>query len=646
MKKSFFATIFLWGLLLLSCFFLPEAAYAEDSNSIERIDMDVSIDANGTAHIKEVWQASVYQGTEGYRPYGNLGTCEITDFSVSDDLGNHYELQDHWDTNGFFVDKREKCGIVNNGDTLELCWGITKYGNRTYTLTYNITNIINQYEDAQGLYFSFIPEQMKQNPDNVSVYIHSNMLKLNENNAKIWAFGYPNGTITFENGGVRMDSQGALPSSHYMTALIQFPDHAFSTAVEQGESFDAICEQAKKDAITPATIRFYDYLIFAIPFVLLIGAFLIWFIWGHDDKPVDVTEFYPPDDHNSAEIALLYKGKVTNEDLTSMIVYLASKGYLSIEAKTEETLGGLIKSSDFILKKEKDYDGVNSIEQRFFDGLFAGRTIVSKSMLTNKFYRVLGDIADDMNSKDNQKIIFESSSLSKRLPITLMIVLSLLCGLVRSLYAAEGDLSIAFFLSLFPLTALLVLTQLPSKPGISNKIFLIVWSILFGLSSVITSLVKLAYTAPFFLQMLIFSIICSFGMAIFRYLVPKRTPYGTEMLGRIRGFKHFLEVADKDRLEMLVTENPSYFYDILPYTYILGVSDKWIDKFEDIAIEPARWYHGRSLYSTRAFASSLNTTMSSARMVMTSSPSKGRGGRSFSGGGGGAGGHSSGGGFR
>ena len=75
MKKSFFATIFLWGLLLLSCFFLPEVAYAEDSNSIERIDMNVSIDANGTAHIKEVWRASVYQGTEGYRPYGNLGAA-------------------------------------------------------------------------------------------------------------------------------------------------------------------------------------------------------------------------------------------------------------------------------------------------------------------------------------------------------------------------------------------------------------------------------------------------------------------------------------------------------------------------------------------------------------------------------------------
>ena len=118
------------------------------------------------------------------------------------------------------------------------------------------------------------------------------------------------------------------------------------------------------------------------------------------------------------------------------------------------------------------------------------------------------------------------------------------------------------------------------------------------------------------------------------------------MLGRIRGFKHFLEIADKDRLEMLVQENPSYFYDILPYTYILGVSDKWIDKFEDIAVEPAHWYHGSNIYSTRAFASSLNSTMSSARTAMTSSPSKGGGGRSSSGGGGGAGGHSSGGGFR
>ncbi|MGN1205738.1 MAG: DUF2207 domain-containing protein [Eubacterium sp.] len=645
MKKTLFAAILLWGILFFCSPFFSSTICASSDNSIGRIDMDVSIDTNGTAHIREIWKTSVHQGTEGYRPYGNMYSSEITDFSVSDDLGNHYELQDYWNTGNSFGEKAGKCGIIDNGNQLELCWGITEYGERTYTLTYNITNIINQYTDAQGLYFSFIPEQMNQKPQNVSVFIHTD-LELSESNAKIWSFGYPNGTITFENGGVRMDSLGSLPSSHYMTALIRFPDHTFSTAVDQGVPFGNVYEQATEDAITPATIRFYDYLIFAIPFVLLLGSFVIWFIWGHDDTPVDVLEFYPPDGHNSAEIALLYNGKVTNEDLTSMIVYLASKGYLSIEEKTEEAMFGLIKSHDFVLRKLKDYDGINSIEQRFFDGLFAGRTMVSKSMLTNKFYRILGDIADDMNSKDNQKIIFESSSLSKRLPITLMILLSLMCGLVRSLYAAEGDLETALFLSIFPTVALLVLTQLLSKLSITNKIFLIIWSLGFGLSAVIAPLITLAQAAPFFLYMLASSIACSFGMAFFRYLVPKRTPYGTEMLGRIKGFKHFLEIADKERLEMLVHETPSYFYDILPYTYVLGVSDKWIDNFEDIAIEPAHWYHGSNIYSTRAFATSLNSTMASARTAMTSSPSSGSGGHGFSGGGGGAGGHSSGGGFR
>ena len=53
-----------------------------------------------------------------------------------------------------------------------------------------------------------------------------------------------------------------------------------------------------------------------------------------------------------------------------------------------------------------------------------------------------------------------------------------------------------------------------------------------------------------------------------------------------------METAEKEKLETLVMENPTYFYDILPYTYVLGISDKWIKKFESIAIEPPQWYGG------------------------------------------------------
>ena len=43
-------------------------------------------------------------------------------------------------------------------------------------------------------------------------------------------------------------------------------------------------------------------------------------------------------------------------------------------------------------------------------------------------------------------------------------------------------------------------------------------------------------------------------------------------------------MAEKNQLEMLVEQNPNYYYDILPYAYVLNVSKKWIKKFENIPL--------------------------------------------------------------
>lgn len=121
--------------------------------------------------------------------------------------------------------------------------------------------------------------------------------------------------------------------------------------------------------------------------------------------------------------------------------------------------------------------------------------------------------------------------------------------------------------------------------------------------------------------------------------MPKRTKYGNEMLGKIKGFKKFLETAEKQKLEAMVMENPTYFYDILPFTYVLGVSDKWIEKFETISLQAPNWYDGYSSFNAASFGSFINSTMTSASSAMSSSPSS-----SSSGGGGSSGGGSSGGG--
>ena len=62
----------------------------------------------------------------------------------------------------------------------------------------------------------------------------------------------------------------------------------------------------------------------------------------------------------------------------------------------------------------------------------------------------------------------------------------------------------------------------------------------------------------------------------------RKTEYGELITARVKGFRHFLATAEKSKLEALVAENPSYFYNILPYTYAMNISKKWIKKFENI----------------------------------------------------------------
>ena len=86
-------------------------------------------------------------------------------------------------------------------------------------------------------------------------------------------------------------------------------------------------------------------------------------------------------------------------------------------------------------------------------------------------------------------------------------------------------------------------------------------------------------------------------------------------------------------------DDPKYFYDILPYAYVLGVSDAWVKKFEDIAVEPPEWYNGTGSFNTFVMWHFMSSAMHSASQAMTSAPqTSSGGGGGFSGGGSGGGG--------
>jgi uncharacterized membrane protein len=130
--------------------------------------------------------------------------------------------------------------------------------------------------------------------------------------------------------------------------------------------------------------------------------------------------------------------------------------------------------------------------------------------------------------------------------------------------------------------------------------------------------------------------------------IVNRTPYYNEILGQIIGFKNFLATAEKERLEAMLEENPNYYYDILPYAQVLGVSDIWTNKFKNITLAPPTYYYSNrdmlfDIYLYNKIYYRANTSFRQMTMPKPSSNSSsgfggGFGGGGFSGGGFGGGG--------
>ena len=144
---------------------------------------------------------------------------------------------------------------------------------------------------------------------------------------------------------------------------------------------------------------------------------------------------------------------------------------------------------------------------------------------------------------------------------------------------------------------------------------------------------------------------------IFYYLLKAPTMAGRRILDQIEGFKLFLTVSEKDRLnfENPPEKTPELFDKFLPYAFALDVDQKWAAQFSDVLAQAGRtgsdpdgdyqpdWYSGPAFAAggLGGFASSLGSSLSGAISSSSSAPGSSSG---SSGGGGDSGGSSGGGG--
>ncbi len=701
-------------------------AYYYDSNyNLVAQGSNAQIAPSGISNFNQMSNLSILKGHSINEIYYYRLSIDISDNNDSSEIINSSSLTPsknyQYSTYDYVIDKYDINIIVNENNTLDITETITTYFNvpkhgifRTIPLKNTITRLdgTTSTNRTQVTNISVDKEYktLRENgnyklqigsPSNTltgeQTYVIKYTYNLGKDSAKNYDELYYNiignewdtviGNVTFtitmpkEFDSSKLGfSSGKVGSTDNSKVKYNVSENkitgSYNDILKVGEALTIRCELPEGYFVGAGlSINIIDYIMFLIPIVFLGIAILLWHKFGRDNQVIETVEFYPPEGFNSLEVGFLYKGKAENQDVVSLLIYLANKGYIKIAETEEKSL--FSKSKGFKITKLKEYDGNNINEQIFLNGLFTKKISISISSLFNKndeqettdninevtsmdlydnFYITMNRILSNINNKENRNKIFEKSASSKKIFIILMIIATY-CLITIPTVLTYGAAELLIVALLFPGVGFTVMFSMllggartiyvngkATNSALGTKLFGLVWGGMFGgIPWSFTVLPALLQDLTYLIGYMV-GIGCIIGMVICLRYLPKRTPYGDEILGKLKGFKNFLETTEKEKLEEFVMQNPTYFYNVLPYTYVLGISDKWIKKFETISLQAPSWYDSPNNFDMMKFESFMDHTMASAQSVMSSSPSYRSSGGGSSGGGSSGGGSGGGGG--
>lgn len=616
MKKSMLALV---AVLCILVTMIPTPALAATGdmettgyNVLINVNEDKSaviteeIDVNFISYMHGILRYIPYRGETTEQVNGEKNVTKYRN-RISDIFVSGYQYQTYVE-NGF-----EVIQIGNPDQTIQ--------GPYSYQISYLYEMAADPYKDFDTLYLNVIPTKWDSNIDSAMVTI--NMPKaFDTRNIEVFSGGGTAGNtqMSVDGNTIKITSTQQLAVGEGITIRVVLPEDYFS-----GE-------------LSYAWIYYLIYGILVLG-ILLLGLF--WFRFGRDPKHVQTVEFEPPEGISPAELGYIIDGVSDKNDLVSLIIYFAHKGYLTIAPADD-------KNKDFLLTKLKDLpESSKTYEYTFFNGLFQNSLsgVVRISELGEEFYPSFTAAKSQLQQefivkKENR--IFTLSSIAARFGAFAIILLA-----IAGVFMLIGFLTGSFEVGAFSLAALipLLMSYLIScseydKKYIRKKTTQTLTSIVSIILLLIGVGAAFGIVYAYSYHILAATLVAALAIAGYpatRYM-KRRTKRGAELLGKILGFKEFIRVAEVDRIKKLVEQNPSYFYDVLPYAYVLGLSKKWAQKFENIAMEPPTWYtgsYGNNAFTTLILLNSLdNVTRVMSDSIVIPSSTGGSGG-SFSGGGGG-----------
>ena len=239
-----------------------------------RIDVEMQLDEKGNASIVETWDFKADNGTEIFKPMGELGNSKITNFKASMD-GTEFTFEPDWDIDASLNEKAYKNGINYTEDGIELCIGKTSYGRHKYVFSYDVSNVIYNVEDAQILYWKFINDNMDHPPK--EFFIKVTGPNAFDHELPVWGYGYVGGYAYVYDGVIEMSNgeNKKFKSSEYAVLLAEFPLNTFDTnnSWAKFQTFDDVLHLAQTGSFK---MTIWDYIVIGIMIFigLLIGIII------------------------------------------------------------------------------------------------------------------------------------------------------------------------------------------------------------------------------------------------------------------------------------------------------------------------------------------------------------------------------------
>ncbi len=406
-----------------------------------------------------------------------------------------------------------------------------------------------------------------------------------------------------------------------------------------------------------------QFIIIGLILIVAIVVIMLSMLLNKNKQIVSPVEFYPPNDMDSVLMSYTITGQIGMKKMTSLVIYFASKGYLNI----------IEDNKKLSLQKVKDLNkDAPAYQHTVFNALFENSE--NEKTTEVKTSEKGASENDDSANKNTNPIIplskiektagqhlygaqmVAKTSFGQRINKTSILhsLLIMLISVIPALaFGAIYSYNIGSDERLIPLMFLIILTVLiyfvgfrTSKQIYFNKVsniapfiaIIVAIIIAFVTTTVFNDAVLDPYSLKYFMLM---------PAVIAACVAPKVLRLNDdyfESFGRVLGFRKTLLLTEKKRMEVLLKDDPSYFYNILPYAYVLDITDEFSKKFEGLAMQKPNWYYtnNTTVFDIIIFNRLLTMSLTnfSARSMTAIAPKSG--GRI---GGGGFGGGFSGGGF-